>query len=129
MQGNCNIAFICDAPSLVITVGLGDTCVYHSTVFAGTLLHFMDPATYEQEAVAIQTFGEQHDYLAEDMEATLSFHDGKVISGQACSRLTQCWHKWLSWHDCTAFFRKLCSISYWLRPLRAASEVNATIRR
>ena len=51
----------------------------------GIVLHFMDPATYEQEAVTVQTFGEHHDYLVEDMEATLSFHEGAVISGQICS--------------------------------------------
>lgn len=41
----------------------------------------MDPATYEQEAVDVEAFGEQHDFLVEDMEVTLSFHEGEVISG------------------------------------------------
>ena len=48
---------------------------------AGNQLHFMDPQTYEQEAVDVQLFGDQHNYFVEDLEATLSFHDGEAIAG------------------------------------------------
>lgn len=44
-------------------------------------MHFMDPQTYEQEAVDMQLFGDQHDYFVEDLEATLSFHDGEAVAG------------------------------------------------
>ena len=49
---------------------------------AGNQLHFMDPATYEQEAVDLNAFGDQHDFLIENMEVTLSFHEGEIISGR-----------------------------------------------
>ena len=48
---------------------------------AGTQLHFMNPATYEQEAIDVQAFGDQHDFMVEDMEVILSFHEAVVISG------------------------------------------------
>ena len=41
----------------------------------------MDPQTYEQEAVDVQLFGDQHNYFVEDLEATLSFHDGEAVAG------------------------------------------------
>lgn len=44
-------------------------------------MHFMDPQTYEQEAVDMHLFGDQHDYFVEDLEATLSFHDGEAVAG------------------------------------------------
>lgn len=48
---------------------------------AGSQLHFLHPQTYEQEAVDMQLFGDQHQYFVEDLEATLSFHDGEVVAG------------------------------------------------
>ncbi|KAL3157521.1 hypothetical protein ABBQ32_011982 [Trebouxia sp. C0010 RCD-2024] len=47
----------------------------------GSQLHFLHPQTYEQEAVDMQLFGDQHQYFVEDLEATLSFHDGEVVAG------------------------------------------------
>lgn len=47
----------------------------------------MDPATYEQEAIEAQAFGDQHDFLVEDMEVTLSFYEGQVISGSDYSHI------------------------------------------
>ncbi|KAL3159554.1 hypothetical protein ABBQ38_009970 [Trebouxia sp. C0009 RCD-2024] len=47
----------------------------------GTQLHFLHPHTYEQETVDMQLFGDQHQYFVEDLEATLSFHDGEVVAG------------------------------------------------
>ena len=43
----------------------------------------MDPKTYEQEAVDMQLFGDQYDYFVEDVEATLSFHDGEAVAGSS----------------------------------------------
>ena len=44
----------------------------------------MDPETYEQESVDQQLFGGLHDYFVEDMQATLSSHEGQVVAGSPC---------------------------------------------
>lgn len=41
----------------------------------------MHPDTYEQESVDKELFADMHDYFVEDMEAFLSFHEGKVVAG------------------------------------------------
>ncbi len=41
----------------------------------------MDPKSYEQETVDTELFRNLHDYFVEDMEATLSFHEGEVVAG------------------------------------------------
>ena len=43
----------------------------------------MDPLDFQQESVDKQLFGDQHNYLVEDLEATLSFHDGEVVAGNS----------------------------------------------
>ena len=53
----------------------------------------MDPATYEQEAIDLNAFGDQHDFLIENMEVTLSFHEGEIISGRQLQQvLLQSYH-------------------------------------
>lgn len=42
----------------------------------------MDPETYEQETIDKQLFGDMHTYFVEDMEATLSAHEGEVVAGR-----------------------------------------------
>ena len=41
----------------------------------------MHPETYEQEIVDKELFADMHDYFVEDMEASLSFHEGEVVAG------------------------------------------------
>ena len=41
----------------------------------------MHPDTYEQEIVDKELFTDMHDYLVEDMEAFLSFHEGELVAG------------------------------------------------
>ena len=60
----------------------------------------MDPQTYEQEAVDVQLFGDQHNYFVEDLEATLSFHDGEAVAGSLASWPWLC--RFQNCHNCSA---------------------------
>ena len=87
-------------------------CVTLVTMYeiAGSQLHFLHPQTFEQEAVDMQLFGDQHQYLVEDLEATLSFHDGEVVAGivSMCvfnqvpgnAKLVACPHAFPTWNIC-----------------------------
>ena len=64
----------------------------------------MDPQTYEQEAVDVQLFGDQNDYFVEDLEATLSFHDGEAVAGSLAPWSCKC----QNCHHCSAVATSAC---------------------
>ncbi len=54
----------------------------------GTMLNFMDTTTFEQVAIPRDLLGEQIDWLSENMDVTIEFHEGNPIGVELPEKIT-----------------------------------------
>lgn len=54
----------------------------------GDIIFVMDPKTFEQVELSKEVFGKRAAYLTDDMQVTVSFHEGRPLSASVPTRVT-----------------------------------------